>query len=104
MFVTKAIGIKRIKNHPGNIIVIGEQKDVYIVNVYKMIVYKHFQYEIDGYISSVFKDKNFVICGNFNSFNQIDIDKKGKVFIWRDDSEPSPIKNHNSSIMLEITN
>jgi hypothetical protein len=25
------------------------------------------------------------------------------VFIWKDDSEPSPVKNQQSSIMLEIT-
>lgn len=42
MLITKAIQIKNIKEHPGNIIVIGEQKDIYIVNAYKMMVYKHF--------------------------------------------------------------
>lgn len=26
------------------------------------------------------------------------------MFLWKDDSEPSPIKNPNNSIMLEITN
>lgn len=42
MFVTKTVSVKRIKKHPGNIVVIGQSKDIYIVNVYKMIVYKHF--------------------------------------------------------------
>jgi len=42
MFVSKAVKLKAIKNHPGNVLVIGEEKDVYIVNIYKMMVYKHF--------------------------------------------------------------
>lgn len=42
MLVTKAFKLKEMKNHPGNVMVLGENKDVYIVNVYKMMVYKHF--------------------------------------------------------------
>jgi hypothetical protein len=63
MLVTKAIKIKNIKTHPGNILVIGAQKDVYIVNIYKMMVYKHFQYDIDGCVDCKFKDKSLIICG-----------------------------------------
>lgn len=55
--VTKAIRIQDIKTHPGNVLVIGEQKDVYVVNVYKMIVYKHFQYDIEGCVGCIFKNK-----------------------------------------------
>jgi len=42
MLVTKALKLKDMKYHPGNVMVLGENKDVYIVNVYKMMVYKHF--------------------------------------------------------------
>ena len=63
MLVTKAQKIKNIKAHQGNVMIIGEQKDVYIVNVYKMMVYKHFQYDIDGCSKIQFKDRNLIICG-----------------------------------------
>ena len=42
MLVTKVIKLQEIKSHPGNILVIGVSKDVYVVNIYKMMVYKHF--------------------------------------------------------------
>jgi hypothetical protein len=39
MLLTKAANIKRMKKHPGVIMVIGEDsKDVYIVDVYKMMI------------------------------------------------------------------
>lgn len=63
MLVTRAIKIQEIKSHPGNILVIGAAKDVYVVNIYKMIVYKHFQYDIDGCVGVTFKDKHLAICG-----------------------------------------
>lgn len=63
MLVTKAIRIQAIKSHPGNVLIIGEQKDVYVVNIYKMIVYKHFQYDIEGCVGCDFINKNLVICG-----------------------------------------
>lgn len=28
-----------------------------------MIVYKHFQYDIEGCVGCTFKDRNLVICG-----------------------------------------
>eukprot|EP00347_Sterkiella_histriomuscorum_P013779 403363397 len=93
MLVTKAIKIQEIKNHPGNVLVIGASKDVYVVNVYKMIVYKHFQYEIDGCVGCSFRDKQLVIC-----------DQRGKIYVWKDDSEASPIKNLNSTNMFDLTN
>ncbi|CDW82512.1 wd g-beta repeat-containing protein [Stylonychia lemnae] len=62
MLVTKATKIEQIKNHPGNVLIIGEEKDVYVVNIYKMMVYKHFQYDIEGCLSCIFQDKNLVIC------------------------------------------
>lgn len=65
MLVTKGIKIKGIKSHPGNIIVIGDKKDIYIINVYKMMTFKHFQIDIDGCHSIIFKDKNLIICGKF---------------------------------------
>lgn len=47
-----------------------------------MMVYKHFSNELDGCFDCVFKDKQLVICDN-----------KGKIYVWRDESESSPIKN-----------
>ena len=32
------------------------------------------------------------------------IDNNGKIFIWKDESEPSPIKVTQSSLMLDIAN
>lgn len=46
--MTPVTKIKKIKKHPGNVIVMGESKDIYIVNVYKMIAFKHLQYDLDG--------------------------------------------------------
>ena len=39
-----------------------------------------------------------------NRFYLLILDTKGKVFIFRDDSEPSPIKNPNNLLMIELTN
>lgn len=66
MLVTKAIKLKVIKSHPGNILLIGKDKDVYIINVYKMMVLKHFQYDIDGCTGVVFQDRHLIICGNLS--------------------------------------
>ena len=63
MLVTKGVRMKTIKSHPGNILVIGQEKDIYIVNVYKMMVLKHLQYDIEGCVGCVFKDKQLVLCG-----------------------------------------
>lgn len=38
------------------------------------------------------QDKQMAICDN-----------RGKVYVWRDESEPSPIKNINTSSMLELS-
>ena len=96
MFVTKAVKVKKIRAHPGNVIVFGQEKDVYIVNVYKMMVLKHFictELDSASALGCVFKDKHLVI-----------FDQYGKVQIWNDESEPSPVKNPQNSIMLEMTN
>lgn len=50
MLKQKGQTIKPLKTHPGNIIVIGEHKDICIVNVYKMMVIKTFEMEIHGSI------------------------------------------------------
>ena len=63
MLVTKGFKLKEMSDHPGNIMVIGYNRDMYIVNVYKMMVYKHFQYDLDGCIDCILKDKNLIICG-----------------------------------------
>ena len=63
LLVTKAEKIKVIKSHPGHLLLIGKNKDVYVMNVYKMMVLKHFQYDIEGCASCVFRDKHLIICG-----------------------------------------
>jgi hypothetical protein len=32
------------------------------------------------------------------------IDQKGKVYIWKDESDPTPIKNYNNSSLFELSN
>jgi hypothetical protein len=105
MFVTKAMKIKQIKSHPGNVIVMGHEKDMYIVNVHKMMIYKHFQYDIEGCCKCTFKNKAFIISGKSSLISiNLNIDKKGKIHVWKDESEPSPVKNATNSILVEITN
>lgn len=63
LLVTKAMKIKVIKSHPGNILLVGKDKDVYVVNVYKMMLLKHFQYEIEGCAGCIVRERNLIICG-----------------------------------------
>lgn len=81
---------------------IGEQKDVYVVNIYKMIVYKHFQYDIEGCVGCTFNNKQLIICGKKFTISIVTTDQKGKVYVWRDDSEASPLKSSNSGNMFEL--
>jgi hypothetical protein len=66
---SKAVKLKAIKQHPGMILVIGKDKDVYVVNVFKMIVLKQLIFENDGCIGCVIRDKNLVICGMLTDIN-----------------------------------
>lgn len=42
MLVTIAKKIKKIKSHPGHIVVMGDKGDIYVINVYTMTLIKHF--------------------------------------------------------------
>jgi hypothetical protein len=46
--------IIRMKKHPGNIMILGkENKDIYVVNIFKMMVYKHLNFDVARFQSSI---------------------------------------------------
>jgi hypothetical protein len=98
LLVTKAIKLKVIKSHPGHVILIGKDKDVYVINVYKMMVLKHFQYDIEGCVGCTFKDKSLIICGKYSYLEIITLlDEKGRINVLKDESE-TPQLNKTSHI------
>ena len=94
MLVTVAKRIKKIKSHPGHIIVIGDKGDIYIINIYTMTLIKHFLFEFEGCVDCIYKNNVFILCGKYTqNCKKLFIDNFGKVFLWKDESQPSPIKN-----------
>jgi len=71
LLVTKGSSLKKIKQHPGHIMVMGAQGDVYIVNVYIMSILKHFMYDFQGCVQCVFKNKYFALFGMTNFISYI---------------------------------
>jgi hypothetical protein len=63
MLVTVAKKIRKIKTHPGHIIVIGDKGDIYIVNIYTMTLLKHFSAAFKGVAICLYKSNAFVLCG-----------------------------------------
>mgnify|MGYP001806411893 CR=1 FL=1 len=55
------------------VLLLGKDKDVYVVNIAKMIVLKQLIFENDGCVGCVFRDKNLVICGK-NQYDDDDLD------------------------------
>jgi hypothetical protein len=57
LFVSPAARLKAIRRHPGNVLVVGKtHNDIYIVNIYKMQVYKHFHQKLSGCVQVLFTD------------------------------------------------
>jgi hypothetical protein len=48
MLVTVGKKLRKIKNHPGHIMVIGDKGDIYIINIYTMNLLNHFAEEFSG--------------------------------------------------------
>lgn len=48
LLASKCQRIKRVRNHPGHIFVMGEVGDVFVINVLTMTVVKRFVFEFEG--------------------------------------------------------
>ena len=49
LLITKALRIKRMKDHPGHVLVFGDKGDISILNVYTMTLLAQMMYEFNGY-------------------------------------------------------
>jgi hypothetical protein len=48
MLVTVGKKLRKIKHHPGHVMVIGDKGDIYIINIYTMNMLNHFAEEFSG--------------------------------------------------------
>jgi hypothetical protein len=63
---TKALKLKKIKNHPGHILVLGEKGDISVVNVYTMTLLMSMSYDFKGCVNCLYRKNYFILCGNYN--------------------------------------
>jgi hypothetical protein len=54
--------IKRLKEHPGHVLVFGEKGEVVIVNVYKMTLVQSLNFDFVGVVQVSIKQKYLALC------------------------------------------
>mmetsp|Transcript_39544 Transcript_39544/g.38050 ORF Transcript_39544/g.38050 Transcript_39544/m.38050 type:complete len:164 (+) Transcript_39544:298-789(+) len=73
MLVTKAFKLKKLKNYPGLMMVLGDQGDISVINVYTMTLITQLCYDFKGCVNCLFRANQLILC-----------DTTGKIFVWRD--------------------
>lgn len=64
MIMTVATKIKKVKTHPGLVIVVGDKGDIYIINIYTMTLLKHDNTtNFKGAVFCLYKNNSFVLSG-----------------------------------------
>jgi hypothetical protein len=63
LLLTKAVKLKKIKAHPGHVLVLGEKGDINFVNVYTMTLLSTVNSDFKGCVNCLYRNKYFILCG-----------------------------------------
>jgi len=74
MFSGRIFKLKKFKAHPGHLLLLADNGDMDVLNVYTMMVVKKHQFDFQKCVNCLFKNRMFILCGKIHAFVTLYVD------------------------------